>query len=122
MSQSQGDVQERPLAKLIIFLIAFPILFFGFNWWTNHKVSTDAIDKYEIALRNGDKSTACFQAGVAAASYLSAKNEAAYLNWRVTEFKACGNRIPDECLKRYDLSSTRGGELPRSEFCRRINP
>lgn len=30
--------------------------------------------------------------------------------------------IPDECLKRYDLSSPKGGELPRSEFCRQINP
>lgn len=30
--------------------------------------------------------------------------------------------IPDECLKRYDLSKPTGGELPRPEHCKKLNP
>lgn len=117
--------QEKP-ANILIGLVTFGVIFFavwyGFDRWTGHKVASDAIEKYEIAQRNGDRSAACFQAGVAAASYLSAKEENAYMTWRVTEFKTCGSAIPDECMKRYDLSSSKGEALPRPEFCRRINP
>ena len=30
--------------------------------------------------------------------------------------------LPDECLKRYDLTKADGGELPRSERCKKLNP
>jgi hypothetical protein len=30
--------------------------------------------------------------------------------------------VPDECLKRYDLSGATGGELPRPEHCKKLNP
>lgn len=30
--------------------------------------------------------------------------------------------IPDECLKRYDLSKPTGGELPRPDHCKKLNP
>lgn len=85
--------QARPanvLASLVIYGALFAGLWYAFTWWTNHKVSTDAVDKYEIAQRNGDRSTACFQAGVAAASYLSAKDEESYKKWRVLQSQACG--------------------------------
>lgn len=78
------------LANLVIYVMLFAAAWYGFSWWTNHKVSSDAAEKYEIAQRNGDRSTACFQAGVAAASYLSAKDEEAYKKWRLVEAQACG--------------------------------
>lgn len=30
--------------------------------------------------------------------------------------------IPDECLKRYDLSKPTGGEVPRPDHCKKLNP
>lgn len=75
--------------NLAIYAVVFAALWLGIMWFTNHKVAGDAVDKYEIALRNGDRSTACFEAGVAAASFLSAKDEASYKKWRLLETHTC---------------------------------
>lgn len=106
----------------VVILLIFVGLYYSFSWWTHRQVIQDATEKYEIALRHGDKNTACFEAGAVVAGYLSAKNEQAYAKWRVIQHQACGSRIPDECLKRYDLTGRIGVELPRSEFCKQINP
>lgn len=86
------EVKKPPvnvLANIAVYLALFVGLWFGFNWWTNHKVASDAQDKYEMALSNNDKPTACFQAGVVASSYLSAKDEEAYKKWQAIEMKTC---------------------------------
>lgn len=76
-------------ANLAVYALLLAAGWYAFNWWINDKVSSDAAEKYEIALRNGDSGTACFQAGVAAASYLSAKNEESYRKWRLIEAQSC---------------------------------
>lgn len=45
-----------------------------------------------------------------------------YWNCKMAITALTPSSMPDECLKRYDLSSPKGGEIPRSEFCKRINP
>jgi hypothetical protein len=75
--------------KIALYLITFGILWYGITWWNGHKVASDAVDKFEIAQRNGDRSTACFQAGMAASAYLSNKNEDEYKKWRQTEATIC---------------------------------
>ena len=86
--QTQGRA-GNPLVKLAIYGVVFVSLWYGITWWNNHKVAGDAVDKFEIAQRNGDKPTACFQAGLAASAFLSAKDEAEYKKWRQTEAATC---------------------------------
>lgn len=45
-------------------------------------VATNAVAEYEMAMRNGDTTSACFKAGMAASAYLSAQKEADYKRWK----------------------------------------
>ncbi len=53
------------------------------------KVAADAVTQYEIAKRNGSQIDACVQAGMVAAAYLQAKDEAHYQQWKQTEKADC---------------------------------
>lgn len=48
----------------------------------NLQVAEAAVTEYDIALRNGENSKACFRAGVAASAYLSAQAEADHRKWQ----------------------------------------
>ncbi|MDZ4307359.1 hypothetical protein [Allopontixanthobacter sp.] len=55
-----------------------------------HKqVAQDATDQYDIAKRQGDLIQICVQAGLVAASYLQAKDEANYNSWKLIEDADC---------------------------------
>lgn len=53
------------------------------------KVASDAVEQYRIAERQGDKIQICVQAGLVSASYLQAKDESSYRNWKDIEDMAC---------------------------------
>jgi hypothetical protein len=53
------------------------------------KVATDAVAQYGIAKRGGDAMQTCVQAGLVAAAYLQAKDEASYNTWKTTEKADC---------------------------------
>jgi hypothetical protein len=50
-----------------------------------NKVADDAVQQYEIAKRQGDKIQTYTQAGMVAAAYLQAKDEANYNKWKAIE-------------------------------------
>jgi hypothetical protein len=47
------------------------------------------LKQYEIAKRDGSKMDACVHAGLVAAAYLQAKDEAKYQEWKLTERVDC---------------------------------
>lgn len=53
------------------------------------KVSSDAVEQYHIAKRQGDPIQVCVQAGLVSASYLQEKNESSYQNWKSIEKADC---------------------------------
>lgn len=53
------------------------------------KVARDAVDEYKITLSGGDKIEICVQAGMVAAAYKQAKDEANYLLWKQKERNDC---------------------------------
>ena len=53
------------------------------------KVSSDAVDQYNIAKRQGDPIQVCVQAGMVSAAYLQEKNESSYQQWKATEKADC---------------------------------
>ena len=60
------------------------------------KVAADSIAQYEIAKREGDKMQICASAGMVSASYLQAKNEPKYREWKAVEKADCAAaRMPD---------------------------
>jgi hypothetical protein len=55
----------------------------------HQQVATDAVTQYNIAKRSGTPMDACVHAGIVAAGYLQAKNEAAYQQWKALEKADC---------------------------------
>jgi hypothetical protein len=55
----------------------------------HNKVAADAVAQYGIAQRNGSAMDTCVQAGLVAASFLQAKDEANYQQWKQTEKADC---------------------------------
>lgn len=53
-----------------------------------NQVAIDAVAQYEIAKRQGDKIQIYVQAGLVAAAYLQAKDEANYKHWKDIEAQA----------------------------------
>ena len=53
------------------------------------KVATDQVTQYQIVKRNGTAMDACVHAGLVAAGYVQAKNEAAYAQWKQIEKQDC---------------------------------
>ena len=51
----------------------------------SNKVANDAVEKYEIVARQGDKTQMYVQAGMCAAAFLQAKDEANYDKWKAIE-------------------------------------
>jgi hypothetical protein len=51
----------------------------------NNRAAEDAVQKYEIVARQGDKRQMYWQARRCAAAYLEAKDEANYDKWKATE-------------------------------------
>lgn len=53
------------------------------------KVCSDAVEQYNIAKRNGTPIDVCAHAGMVAAAFLQAKDEANYAQWKKTETTDC---------------------------------
>jgi len=53
------------------------------------QVAEDAVKQYEIAKRSGSAMDACVHAGLVAAAYLQAKDEANYQRWKQIEAEDC---------------------------------
>jgi len=53
-----------------------------------NRVAEDAVEQYNIAYRQGDKMQIYVQAGIVAAAYLQAKDEANYQKWKDIEKEA----------------------------------
>lgn len=60
------------------------------------QVAVDQVQQYEIAKRNGDPTDICMQAGMVAAGFLQAKDEAQYQAWKKTEATDCAEVLPTE--------------------------
>jgi len=69
-----------------------------FGWWffggglTSHveeDMLQQALAQYQIAWRSGDRVQSCAHAGIVAATYLQAKDEANYNQWLSIEKKEC---------------------------------
>ncbi len=54
-----------------------------------NKVAADAVTQYGIAARNGNKIDKCVQAGMVAAAFLQAKDEAMYAEWKAKRDSDC---------------------------------
>jgi hypothetical protein len=54
-----------------------------------NKVADDAVKQYGIAARGGTAIDRCVQAGMVAAAYLQAQDQAAYDTWKSTEKADC---------------------------------
>jgi hypothetical protein len=55
----------------------------------SQKVAADAVERYLIAKRQGDKLQTCVQAGMVSASFLQAKDEYEYTKWKAIEKADC---------------------------------
>lgn len=56
----------------------------------NDKVAADAVEQYNIAKTSGGSSIdLCVQAGMVAAAYLQAKNDAEYSRWKMQQDSDC---------------------------------
>ncbi len=55
----------------------------------NQKVASDAVARYRIAARQGDKIQICVQAGMVAAAYLQAQDEHEYASWKGVQKADC---------------------------------
>jgi hypothetical protein len=53
------------------------------------QVAQDVVKQYEIAKRGGDKMDKCVHAGLVAAAFLQAKDEANYSKWKAIEKSDC---------------------------------
>ena len=53
------------------------------------QVAQDAVNQYNIAVRQGDAMQICVQAGLVSAAYLQAKDEPNYQTWKRAEQKDC---------------------------------
>ena len=55
----------------------------------HNQVADDAVSRYEIAKREGNKIQVCVQAGFVSAAYLQAKDETNYQQWKQIEIADC---------------------------------
>lgn len=55
----------------------------------HNKVATDAVEQYQIAVRNGTRIDRCVQAGMVTAAFLQAKNEKDYASWKAVQNAEC---------------------------------
>lgn len=84
------------LVLALIGVLFFAWLIFGGNeklaqnkmQQIQNKVAEDAVEQYNIAYRQGDKMQIYVQAGMVAAAYLQAKDEANYQKWKEIEKQA----------------------------------
>lgn len=54
-----------------------------------NQVAKDAEAQYEIAARSGSPVDKCVHAGLVAAAYIQAKDDAAYAKWKAKERRDC---------------------------------
>lgn len=98
-----------------IFLGSGPDFMASLGMKQNHQtVAAGAIAQYEMAMRNGDSSSACFSAGVASSAFLSAQQEVDYRKWR-TLYEQC------EAARSTRSTLTIGGVEP-PEVSRKAGP
>ncbi len=89
----------------LIIIGSFGWLFWGggFQWQvassmqSNYEqVVSDNLQQYQIASDSGNKQDMCLYAGIVAGSYLQAKDEANYQQWKQTEQTNCAAvGVPD---------------------------
>src|SRR4051812_34305848 len=53
------------------------------------KVAQDAVDQYRITTQSGTPIDRCVHAGIVAAAFLQAKDDAGYARWKQTESNDC---------------------------------
>lgn len=53
------------------------------------QVADDMVQQYHIAKKSGDPIDVCVHAGMVAASYLQAKDDSSYENWKQIETRDC---------------------------------
>lgn len=99
MDATKTHVAQKVAGVLILVVAAWYFLGGGMQKHTSanlqgihDQVARDAVDRYEIAKRNGTEKDACFQAGLVAAAYLQAKDEANYKQWKRTEESDCARK------------------------------
>lgn len=90
MRGEQGEPQQTNPLQAIFGLVAMGLM--GWYFWgggIEKKVAQDAIKQYEIAKRGGSAIDVCVQAGIVSASFLQAKDESNYQQWKEQEERDC---------------------------------
>lgn len=97
----KADEQKPSGSQAIIYLAVFGLMVWflfggGLDEYTDkhlhnvsNKVANDAVAQYKIAKRNGSAVDACVQAGLVAAAYLQAQDEANYRRWKGIQEQDC---------------------------------
>jgi len=90
--------QPNPAVKPAVQAVLSVLILGLFAWWffgnglTSHvedQMVQQALAEYQIAWRSNDRVQTCVHAGIVAAAYLHAKDEANYNQWLSTEKKEC---------------------------------
>lgn len=77
------------LAFLVLGLFAWWFLGNGLTSHVDDQMVEQALAEYQIAWRSNDRVQTCVHAGIVAAAYLHAKDEANYNQWLSTQKKEC---------------------------------
>lgn len=80
---------QADIGKIIGGVVSAGVLVWMFSGGVEKKVANDAIDQYNVARRVGDKTQVCVHAGLVAAAFLQAKDEAKYREWHAIEERDC---------------------------------
>lgn len=75
--------------RLVLFIVFFVVLFYGFNWWSDRHLVNNEIERYEIVKRANDLPGMCATAKSAVAAALYAKREDDWKKWKEIAAKDC---------------------------------
>ena len=85
MSETEAngeDIQNNnPFVRLTVFVFFFVVLWYGYDFVVNYKLTSDAVEQYEIIERTGDKVAACRKMDSVISTYLYVKDEKNYNKW-----------------------------------------
>lgn len=83
------DVENNPIMKVIVFIIIFTTLWYGYSFYVNYKVTNDAIKQYDIVEKTGDRKEICREMTSVIAAYLYVKDEENYNKWKQKKDNEC---------------------------------
>ena len=97
---SEQNKNTNPIAALVGLVVVGAGIWFYFGGGLEkqaqkdlgrikQQVAEDAVKQYEIAKRSGSAMDACVHAGLVAAAYIQAKDEANYQKWKQIEAEDC---------------------------------